>query len=58
MKVNTGSTFAAPSPHDGALSAADFDRSEWEIMYPRFVEEGFVGPFDRVNKKTFDVLYL
>jgi hypothetical protein len=44
MKVNAGCALAATSPHDGALSAADFDWSEWEIMYPHFVKEGFLGP--------------
>jgi hypothetical protein len=48
VKINV-EPLAAPSPHDGALSATDFDRSEWEIMYPHFVE-GIVGPYDRVNK--------
>jgi hypothetical protein len=32
-------------------SAADFDKSEWEIMYPPFVEEGIVDPSERVNRK-------
>jgi hypothetical protein len=35
----------------GSLSAADFDKSKWEIMYPLFVEEGLVGPFESVNRK-------
>jgi hypothetical protein len=52
MKVNTGCTLATSSLHDGALSDADFDQSEWKIMYPRFVEEVFVGPSDCVNKKN------
>jgi hypothetical protein len=36
----------------GTLPAADFDESEWEIMYPRFVEEGLVDHSNRVNKKN------
>jgi hypothetical protein len=34
----------------GPLSAFDFDPSEWEIMYPRFVEEGLVDPPDQSRK--------
>jgi hypothetical protein len=46
---------AMPPIHDGPLSAADFDASEWEIMFPRFIEEGLVdGPDQRTNEK-FDV---
>jgi hypothetical protein len=33
----------------GSLFAADFDRSEWEIMYPFFVEEGPIDPSERVS---------
>jgi hypothetical protein len=41
-----------PSPHGGQLSAADFDQLEWEIMYPRFIDEGLVDPSNRANKKN------
>jgi hypothetical protein len=50
-KINTDYTLAAPSLCDGVLSTADFNRSEWEIMYPRFVE-GLVGPSNCVIKKN------
>jgi hypothetical protein len=39
-----------PSLHSGPLSTADFDQSEWEIMYPHFVEEGLVDPPEHTNK--------
>jgi hypothetical protein len=42
MKVNAGCALAAPSSHDGALSATDFDRSEWEIMYPHFSKKALL----------------
>jgi hypothetical protein len=38
MKVDTERALAAPIPRGSSLSAADFDRSEWKIMYPLFVE--------------------
>jgi hypothetical protein len=40
-----------PIPCGGSLSAVDFDRSEREIMYPLFVEEGLVDPFKHVSQK-------
>jgi hypothetical protein len=39
-----------PPPHNGSLSVADFDLSEWEIMYPCFIEEGLVDPPDQAHK--------
>jgi hypothetical protein len=42
---------SVPTPHGGSLSAANFDKSEWEIMYPLFVEERLLGPFKCVNRK-------
>jgi hypothetical protein len=42
----------APTPRGGSLFAADFDKSEWEIMYPLFVEEGLVVPSECVNRKN------
>jgi hypothetical protein len=42
---------AAPTPRGGLLSATDFDKSEWEIMYPLSVEEGLIGPSEYVNRK-------
>jgi hypothetical protein len=41
---------AMASPRDGLLLAADFDQFDREIMYPHFVEEGFVDLPDRMNK--------
>jgi hypothetical protein len=38
--------------HGGLLSAANSDKYEWEIMYPRFVEEGLVDAFEHVNRKS------
>jgi hypothetical protein len=35
----------------GALSAVDFDKYEWEIMYPLFVEEGLIDLSECVNMK-------
>jgi hypothetical protein len=40
------SSVEAP-PHCGLLSVTDFDPSEWEVMYPRFIEEGIIDPPDR-----------
>jgi hypothetical protein len=41
----------APLLDGGLLSTTDFDQSKWEIMYPRFVEEGLVDPLGHANKK-------
>jgi hypothetical protein len=46
--IDDGST-EAPL-RGGPLSAFDFDPFEWEIMYPRFVEEGLVDPPDQSRK--------
>jgi hypothetical protein len=43
---------AVPPLRGGLLSAADFDQSEWEMMYSHFVEEGLVDPPGRENKKN------
>jgi hypothetical protein len=32
-----------------SLSAADFDKFEWEVMYPLFVESGLVAPSERTD---------
>jgi hypothetical protein len=40
---------AVPMPLGDSPSAVDFDRSEWEIMYPVFVKEGHVNPSGHVN---------
>jgi hypothetical protein len=52
VKINAERTLVALSPCGGTLSAADFNQSEWEIIYPRFVEEGLVHPSDGVKKKN------
>jgi hypothetical protein len=52
VKINAECALAAPSSCGGALFAADFNQFKWEIMYPRFIEEGLVDPSDRVNKKN------
>jgi hypothetical protein len=41
----------APTLGDGSLYAADFDKSECEIMYPLFFVEGLIGPSECVNRK-------
>jgi hypothetical protein len=51
MKVDTERALVAPIPCGGSLSTTDFDRSEWEIIYPLFVEEGLVDPSKRVSRK-------
>jgi hypothetical protein len=51
-KTTAECALAAPSPRGGQLFATDFDQSGWEIMYPRFVEEGLVDPCNRANKKN------
>jgi hypothetical protein len=33
-KVDAERALTAPTPRGGSLSAADFDKFEWEIMYP------------------------
>jgi hypothetical protein len=37
MKIDVERALAAPTPRGGLLFAADFDKSEWEIMYPFFL---------------------
>jgi hypothetical protein len=51
VKINAERALAAPTPRGGSLSAADFDKSEWETIYPIFVEEGLVVPSKCVNMK-------
>jgi hypothetical protein len=50
-KVDTECTLVMPNPRSGSLSAADFDRSKWETMYPPFVEEGLIDPSKHVSQK-------
>jgi hypothetical protein len=45
-------------PHSGSLSAIDFDKSEWEIMYPLFVEEGLVEQERRLMICIFAMIAL
>jgi hypothetical protein len=49
-KVDVERALEMPAPRSGSLSTADFDRSEWEIMYPLFVAEGLVDPSECVNR--------
>jgi hypothetical protein len=49
-KVDVERTLEVPASHGSSLSATDFDRSEWEIMYPLFVVEGLTDPSERVNR--------
>jgi hypothetical protein len=51
MKIDAEHALAAPMPRGGLLSATDFDKSEWEIMCPLFVEDGLVGPSECVNRE-------
>jgi hypothetical protein len=50
-KIDAECALAAPTLRGGSLSTADFDKSEWEIIYPLFVEEGLVDPSVCVTKK-------
>jgi hypothetical protein len=49
-KVDVECALEMPAPCGDSLSIADFDRSEWEIMYPLFVAEGLVDPSEHVNR--------
>jgi hypothetical protein len=51
-KIDAERALVALMPRGGSLSTADFDKSEWEIMYPLSVEEGLVDPSKRVNRKN------
>jgi hypothetical protein len=50
--IDNEHALAPPALCGGSLSAADFDNSKWEIMYPLFVEEGLVDPSKHVNRKN------
>jgi hypothetical protein len=51
MKIDAECAFVAATLHGGSLSAADFDKSEWEIIYPLFVKVGLVDSSECVNGK-------
>jgi hypothetical protein len=51
-RINVERALEAPAPHSGMLSTANFDQSEWEIMYPMFVEEGLTDPSEYVNRRN------
>jgi hypothetical protein len=51
MMIDAERALATPTLRGGSLSASDFDKSEWEIMYPLFIEEGLVGRSECVNRK-------
>jgi hypothetical protein len=48
-QVDAEHALAVHIPCGGSLFAADFDRSEWEIMYPLSVEEGPIDPSEHVS---------
>jgi hypothetical protein len=50
-KVDIDRALATTTVLKGQMSAADFARSEWEIMYPLFVAEGLIDTSARVNRK-------
>jgi hypothetical protein len=50
-EIDTRHGLVKPMLRGGSLCATDFDKSEWEIMYPLFVEEGLVDPSECVNRK-------
>jgi hypothetical protein len=41
----------------GSLSAMNFDKTEWEIMYPLFIESGLVAPLSAAMIEAGVVLY-
>jgi hypothetical protein len=45
VKINDERALAVSSLRGGALSATDFDPSEWEIMYPSFCQRRPRGSF-------------
>jgi hypothetical protein len=51
MKVDAKCSLAVATPRSGLVSTTNFDRYEWQIMYPLFIEEGLVGPSECVNRK-------
>jgi hypothetical protein len=52
MKVDVNRALDASAPRDGLLLTADFDKSEWEIMYPVFVVEDLIDPSTRVIRRN------
>jgi hypothetical protein len=44
-----GGSTAGPLQPRGSLSLVDFDRSEWEIMYPCFIESELVALPERTD---------
>jgi hypothetical protein len=50
-KIDAERALAAPTLRGGLLSTTDFDKYEWEIVYPLFVEEGLVSPSECVHRK-------
>jgi hypothetical protein len=52
MKVDVDRALAASAPCDGSLSTTDFDKSEWEIMYPHFVVESLIDPSACVIRRS------
>jgi hypothetical protein len=48
-KTTAGGSAVTSSLLSDSLSAADFDKFEWEVMYPLFVESGLVAPSERTD---------
>jgi hypothetical protein len=44
MKVDVDYALAESTPYSGSVSTADFNKSEWKIMYPLFMAEGLIDP--------------
>jgi hypothetical protein len=40
VKVNVEHALEIPTPYGSSISAANFDRFEWDIMYPLFSSRG------------------
>jgi hypothetical protein len=51
VRIDAERALGAPTPRGGTLFVADFNQSEWEIMYPRFVKECLIDPSKYVNRR-------
>jgi hypothetical protein len=51
--IDAERALAASMSRGDTLSATDFDQSEWEIMYHRFIKEGLIDPSNCVNRRIF-----
>jgi hypothetical protein len=57
-KMSARGSAAMPSLPCDSLSAVNFDKSKWEIMYPHFVESGLIALSERTDDGMMDVLYV